>query len=78
MTANQQLVATSREGAVLVIRLTSPANRNSLTVELREQFAGAVEMAERDRTVRSVLLTAEGPTFCSGGDLKVLKASCDP
>lgn len=78
MTTNQQLVSTSREGAVLVICLISAANRNSLTVELREQLASAVEQAERERAVRSVLLTAEGPTFCSGGDLKVLKAACDP
>ena len=78
MTTNKSLVSAARDGAVLVIRLTSPENRNSLTVELREQLADAIEMAERERTIRSVFLTADGPTFCSGGDLKVLKAACDP
>lgn len=34
--------------------------------------------AERDRAVRSVFLTSDGPTFCSGGDLKMLQAACDP
>jgi 2-(1,2-epoxy-1,2-dihydrophenyl)acetyl-CoA isomerase len=78
MTTNKSLVSAARDGAVLVIRLTSPENRNSLTVELREQLADAIEMAERERAIRSVFLTADGPTFCSGGDLKVLKAACDP
>ena len=73
-----QLVSTTTEGAVLVIRLCSPENRNSLTTELREQLGDAVEKAERDRSVRSVLLTADGPTFCSGGDLKMLQTASDP
>ncbi len=74
----KQLVTTSQQGAVLTVRLTSPENRNSLTTELREQLADAVEHAERERSVRAVFLTAEGPTFCSGGDLKLLKTACDP
>jgi 2-(1,2-epoxy-1,2-dihydrophenyl)acetyl-CoA isomerase len=72
------LVKTTREGSVLVITLASPENRNSLTNELREQLGEAIEIAETDRTVRAVYLTSEGPTFCSGGDLKMLKTACDP
>ena len=74
----KQVVSTAREGSVLVIRLCSPENRNSLTTELREQLGEAVELAERDRAVRSVFLTGEGPTFCSGGDLGMLQTACDP
>ncbi|VWB18362.1 enoyl-CoA hydratase [Burkholderia lata] len=74
----QQLVNTQTEGPVLVIRLCSPENRNSLTSELRGQLGDAVERAERDPAIRAVYLTGEGPTFCSGGDLKMLKTACDP
>lgn len=74
----KQVVRTVREGSVLVIRLCSPENRNSMTMELREQLGDAVESAERDRAVRAVFLTAEGPTFCSGGDFKMLQTACDP
>jgi 2-(1,2-epoxy-1,2-dihydrophenyl)acetyl-CoA isomerase len=74
----KKLVETQNHGAVLTIRLCSPENRNSLTDELREQLIDAIELAQRDRAVRSVFLTAEGPTFCSGGDLKVLQKGCDP
>lgn len=72
------LVNSEKEGSVLVVRLSSPENRNSLTTELREQLGDAIERAERDRSVRSVFLTSDGPTFCSGGDLKMLKTACDP
>ena len=74
----KQVVSTAKEGSVLVIRLCSPENRNSLTTELREQLGDAIETAERDRTVRSVFLTGEGPTFCSGGDLRMLQTASDP
>ena len=74
----RQVVSSAREGSVLVIRLCSPQNRNALTTELLEQLSDAVEAAERDRAVRSVFLTGEGPTFCSGGDLKILQTACDP
>lgn len=73
-----QVVKTQREGAVLVIRLASPENRNSLTMELRRQLGDAVEQAESDPGVRAVLLTSDGPTFCSGGDFKMLQQACDP
>jgi len=75
---SSQMVSTEREGAVLVIRLNSPENRNSLTTELREQLGEAVGLAERDRSVRAVFLTGEGPTFCSGGDLRMLQTASDP
>ena len=74
----KQLVKTSKIGAVLVICLNSPENRNSLTPEFRKQLGEAVALADNDAEVRSVFLTAEGPTFCSGGDLKALSTSCDP
>lgn len=75
---SKPVVTTAKQGAVLVIRLSSPENRNSMTMELRQQLGDAVELAERDRAVRTVFLTAEGPTFCSGGDFKMLQTSSDP
>lgn len=75
---SNSLVTTERDGRVMIIRLSSPENRNSLTMELRRQLGAAVEEAERDRTVRSVFLTGDGPSFCSGGDLQSLQTACDP
>lgn len=76
--SNTQVVKTAREGSVLIIRLASPENRNSLTTELRQQLGDAVEQAQSDPLVRTVFLTGEGPTFCSGGDIRMLQTQCDP
>lgn len=75
---SNEVVKTSRQGPVLVIRLASPENRNSMTKEMREQLGQAVELAEGDPSIRSVFLTADGPSFCAGGDFRMLKTQCDP
>jgi 2-(1,2-epoxy-1,2-dihydrophenyl)acetyl-CoA isomerase len=75
---SNELVKTARQGSVFVIRLNSPDSRNALNMEMREQLGQAVEVAERDPSIRCVVLTGEGPTFCSGGDFKTLQAACDP
>jgi len=63
---------------VMVVRLDSPENRNSMTAELRQQLGDAVEAIEMNRSIRAVYLTGEGPTFCAGGDFKMLKVQSDP
>jgi len=75
---SEQVVKTQRDGAVLVIRLAGRENRNSLTMDLRKQLGAAVEEAENDPGIRAVYLTGEGPTFCSGGDFKMLQSAIDP
>jgi len=75
---SQQVVKVTQDGPVLVVRLSSPENRNSLTADLRRQLGEAVERAEGDPSVRTVFLTGDGPTFCSGGDFKMLQKQCDP
>lgn len=75
---SKQLVKTERDGAVVVIRLNSPDTRNALNMEMRAQIGDAVAMVEADPTVRSVVVTGEGPTFCSGGDFRTLQAASDP
>lgn len=73
-----QLIRSEDDGAVRIIRLDAQKTRNSLTMEFRGQLGEAVEAARADDHVRAVFLTAEGPTFCSGGDLNHLKTACDP
>lgn len=72
------VVTSQRVGDVLVLRLCNPATRNSLTAELRRQFGDAIRAAEDDPAVRAVVVGAEGPVFCSGGDLKSLQHQSDP
>jgi len=58
------------EDRVALVTLTRAESRNALSNEIVDGLVLAVQEIERDRRVRAVLLTGEGPTFCAGGDLK--------
>ncbi len=67
-------VETERIGAVGVIRLAQEKTRNALSSQMREGLAHAFASAARDPDVRAIYLSAKGPNFCSGGDLRALDA----
>ncbi|AJE49144.1 enoyl-CoA hydratase/isomerase family protein [Celeribacter indicus] len=71
-------VETEKVGPVLVIRLDNEKARNSLTREMRYSLRDIVREIEDDHTVRAVYLTGKGPTFCAGGDLRMLTKAADP
>jgi 2-(1,2-epoxy-1,2-dihydrophenyl)acetyl-CoA isomerase len=57
---------------VATITLNRPDKLNAFTAELHRELAAALERAERDDTVRAVLLTGAGRAFCAGQDLSEL------
>jgi enoyl-CoA hydratase/carnithine racemase len=65
---------TRREGAVLELTLNRPAARNALSEGLIAAITSAVDAAARDAGVRAVVITASGPAFSAGHDLKELTA----
>ncbi len=67
-----------RDGSVMIITLNNPSTRNSLTSELRDELGNAIKEVSNDRSVRCVLLAAAGPSFCAGGDFKMLEVASDP
>ena len=65
----------SRQDATLILTLSNPGAKNSLHPDI---YAAAVETlatAERDDSLRAVVLTGAGDIFCGGGDLKRLLAN---
>ena len=62
----------SREGGVGVILLDVPAKRNAMTPVLTREYPAAVRELRDDPSVRAVVLAANGPAFCAGGDLSTL------
>jgi methylglutaconyl-CoA hydratase len=64
------LVRHERRGVGSVLTLDSPANRNALSKTLVEQLHAALAADREDPGVRTVVITGEGGTFCSGADLK--------
>jgi enoyl-CoA hydratase/carnithine racemase len=61
----------ARDGAVLTLTMSQPETRNALTGNTAvDEFVQACEEIRRDRGVRVVILTGEGPVFSSGGNVK--------
>ncbi|WP_084700307.1 enoyl-CoA hydratase-related protein [Cryptosporangium arvum] len=65
-------VRTRLDGAVAVVMLDSPANRNALSLPVVTGLIDAMDTAARDDEVRVVVLVAEGEVFCAGADLTEL------
>lgn len=60
----------SQDGAVLTIVLDRPDARNAYSDAMVDSLVRAVDEAERDDSVRCMILTGAGPAFSAGGDLK--------
>ena len=73
--ASPQLVLLREDvGPTAVLTLNRPQARNSLSEALLEALGDALTAIAHERTVRAVVLAANGPAFCAGHDLKELNA----
>ncbi len=61
-----------RDGEIALLTLNRPAARNSLSEDLLAALSDAWREIASDRSIRAVVLAAEGPAFCAGHDLKEL------
>ncbi|MEI5035876.1 enoyl-CoA hydratase family protein [Streptomyces sp. S1A(2023)] len=64
------LIGRTADRGVATLTLDSPANRNALSDSLVGEVRAALAVCAADDTVRAVLLTHTGTTFCAGADLK--------
>lgn len=73
------LVQYEVDGRAARLTLDSPHNRNALSSGLVRQLREGLQRAAADKTVRAVVLTHTGNTFCAGADLSESSAaSSDP
>ena len=68
--AENPAVILRREGAIAIIELNRPDNRNSMTPELLDAFAQAVQQVRAQHDVRCVVVTGKGPCFSAGADFR--------
>ena len=64
-----------RADGVLVLTLAGPQARNALSIAMLDALSAAFAEIAADRSVRVVVLAAEGPAFSSGHDLKEITAA---
>jgi enoyl-CoA hydratase len=77
MTAEPELIV-ERDGAVLVISINRPDQKNAMTRAAAELMAGALDELDADPALSAAVLTGRGGTFCSGMDLKRFAAGERP
>ena len=67
-----------RDGAILTLTMSQPETRNALTGNTAvDEFVQVCEDVRKDASVKVVILTAEGPIFSSGGNVKDMKRFFD-
>lgn len=74
MSGTEHLTVT-REGATLILTLDRPEAKNALSLPMLVGLHDGWVEADADDSVRSIVLTGAGGTFCAGMDLKALAGS---
>ncbi|MDE2293422.1 MAG: enoyl-CoA hydratase/isomerase family protein [Elusimicrobia bacterium] len=72
-TAVEAELLVEQEGAVLTLTLNRPKVLNALTHGMMEGLLSSLKKAEKDASVRVVVITGAGRAFCAGADLGDLK-----
>ena len=63
------------EGQTLILTISNPEFKNALNPEIYAAGVEALNAAETNSEIRSVIITGEGTTFCAGGNLQRLLAN---
>ena len=68
-----------QDGPVVTLTMNQPEQRNPLTGNSAgAEFLAAFARIEADPGVRCVILTANGPSFSAGGDIREMKRQASP
>jgi enoyl-CoA hydratase/carnithine racemase len=65
-------------GAVRILTMNRPEKRNALNTALTRDLLDALRAADRDESIRVIVLTGAGQGFCAGADLSEFKGLKDP
>jgi enoyl-CoA hydratase/carnithine racemase len=68
------IVLREDKGGIAILTLNRPAARNSLSEAMLKSLSDALAAIASERSVRVVILAANGPAFCAGHDLKEIDA----
>lgn len=66
-------IITDTEDQIFTITLNRPEKRNALNDALINELKAALQTANKDESLRVILIKAAGKDFCSGADLSALQ-----
>ncbi len=72
------LLLRADQDGVATLTLNRPAARNALSVDLMETLDRTLAAIGADRATRVVVIAAAGPAFCSGHDMREMRATPTP
>jgi 2-(1,2-epoxy-1,2-dihydrophenyl)acetyl-CoA isomerase len=62
-------ILSEQKNSVLVLKLNRPDKFNSFNREMALQLISLLDQAEKEKSIRAILITGEGKAFCAGQDL---------
>lgn len=68
----------SRDGSVATLTIDRPEKRNAMTAGMWAALPGVLAELAGDPTVRVLVVTGAGPSFCAGADISDLLGGADP
>ena len=71
-------VLAQRDGDTLRIEFNRPQRHNAFSADARAALLEALTVAQLDPSVTGIVLSGNGPSFCSGGDLAEFGTFADP
>ena len=69
MPATDNPVLADQEGHVAILTLNRPAKKNAMSDTMLEQLIDSIQSANRDDTVRAIVITGSGNCFSAGRDI---------
>ena len=66
------MIIYEKQKSIALIKLNNPEKRNALSPELIKQLKDKLVEAKEDYSVKVLIITGEGKSFCAGADLKYL------
>ena len=73
----QTLLSVRRADAVAYVALERPEVRNAFNAAVIAELDGTFAELDRDESVRAIVLSGSGKTFCGGADVTWMRASLD-
>ena len=67
-------IETSRDHDVVTVKLNRPDVHNAMNESLMKELTQCFLQLSKDNTVRCIILTGAGPSFCAGADLNWMKS----
>ena len=74
---NYEQIKTIEKNSSLIVQLSRPEKLNTFTETMMREIIDALDWAEQNNEIRSIIFTGDGDKFCAGADLSSGEDSFD-